>query len=209
MLQNISVFHFLVYAVLVGFIAAIIYTNIQRTALSKFITYLINNSCNSEENATGLDSIGLTAAEKRIISSAVIKMHGLKRCICIIANTDIQTDTLEKILEKKADNNKYFLKECNADELLKKYSFKTMPANQVILFIAALIIVAVAATSAVDLIISYVTTPKIENNDNAQIEENAVENKQENSSKNNNFEVDSPIQTQPEQTKPSGPRIPV
>ncbi len=205
MLQNISVFHFLVFAVLIGFIAAIIYTNIQRTALSKFIVFLVNNQCNSSDKATLLSDIGLNDIEKKIVKSAALKMHGLKRCVCIIKDTTNSSDSLENILEKKTPTDKYYLKECDTEELIKKYSFKTMPAKLIALFVAALIIVSIVVTAAVDWLIGYVTIPKIKNDDEAQTEENVTDSKADSQDETDSDDVTDT----PEPVKPSGPRIPI
>ena len=66
MLENISVFHFLIFATCFGFIVAIIYTNIQRTALSKFVSYLVSNKIFDSECAVNCEKIGMKKIEKTI-----------------------------------------------------------------------------------------------------------------------------------------------
>lgn len=205
MLNNISVFHFLIFAVTIGFVAAIVYTNVQRTALSKFIVFLIDNDCYDPENAASYNNIGLKPIECKIVSSAVAKQHGMKRCIGVIKNGASNNDALSDRMEGESDNCRYYLLDCNKDELLKKYSFKPMSTSAIILFIAILAAVVFAVTSAVDLLISYVSIPKIkdENVDRSDneislgVDDATIEDEQ-----NTNI-------TDDESVKPSGPRIPV
>ena len=205
MFNDISVFHFLIFAVTIGFIAAIVYTNIQRTALSKFIIYLVDNNCDGPENAVSCNNIGLKPIECKIVSSAVAKQHGMRRCIGVIKDGSSGNDSLSDKMEGISNSFKYYLLNCNKDELLKKYSFKPMSTSTVILFITILAAVVFAVTSAVDWLISYVSIPKIndEKTDtpddeiSSEVDDATIEDEQ-----NTNIADD-------ESVKPSGPRIPV
>lgn len=210
MLQNISVFHFLIFAVTIGFISAIVYTNIQRTALSKFIKFLITNSCNTEQNAASLDEIGLSAAEKRIVASSVSKAHGLKRSVSVVVSDAESDNKLERIFENRY-SDKYFISCNDTESLLKKYSFKTMPTKLIVAFIAALTVVVFAVTAAVDWLISYVSIPKIENSKDKEIEQ-TEEDTSKDSEHQSQITSDAELPSadlQQDGIKPTGPRIPV
>lgn len=167
MLENISVFHFLIFATCFGFIVAIIYTNIQRTALSKFVSYLVSNKIFDSESAANCEKIGMKKIEKTIIKSAVKSQNGLKKCICVIKPESESVDKFEQAIAGSRDDMKFYLKECDTELLMKRYSFKPMETKQVLLFIAALIAVVIASTLAVDWLIEKVTIPEIENSDEA------------------------------------------
>lgn len=170
MFGNFSIFHFLVYATAFGFIAATVYTNIQRTALSKFITYLIQNKSIDESSAALLSDIKLNFVEKSIIKSAVRSQNGLKRCIGVIKSSNSTEDRLEAALEGN-DCDKYYLTSDKTEELSKKYSYKTLPLKYIILFVAALCIVVVSITAAVEWLINKVTIPTLEDNSDTEITE--------------------------------------
>jgi len=200
MLWNVSVFHFLIYAAGIGFAAAIVYTNIQRTAYSKFFTYLLDNSCFSEETAKKLDDMGLKSLEKRIVTSAVRHQYGFKKYVKSV-NTKDYINEIESLFAEK-DDTSYFLENADTELLRKKYSFKTMPAKLVVLFIAALALIVVIASSSVSWLIDRVTAPKLEETDETEQTET-----QENN--NSSDKEQSPDFTVPEDTEsPSTPTIP-
>lgn len=213
MLWNISVFQFLIYAAGVGFAAAIIYTNIQRTAYSKFFTYLLDNSCFSSENAKQLEAMGLNTLEKRIVISATKHQYGFKKYVKTIGGQKNEDD-IESLFRGSFDNS-YYLENADTELLRKKYSFKTMPAKSVILFIAALAIVVVICSVSVSWLIDRVSAPKLEENEETKQTQQDDSNEASKSENTPEFVVpdnsDTPSIPHPEngQDKPSGPRIPV
>ena len=213
MFGNFSVFHFLIYATCLGFVVAIIYTNIQRTALSKFINHLVSNEINSEINAVKLTDIKLSSLEKSIIKSELKHQNGLKRCIEVIKEKKDSADKLEQALEGSSDNCKYYLTECDTDLLLKKYSFKTLETKYLVLFIAALIAAVIACTYAVDWLIKKVSIPEIENPNEEQTDVTDTiidpefsdddENSEIEDSDNKKTDTDETDSTEDETTEPS------
>lgn len=167
MLENISVINFLIYATCFGFAVAIIYTNIQRTALSKFISYLISNNISELSNAKTTSEMGLGRFEITIIRSAVKNQHGLKRCIKTV-KAKTPADKLEAALEG-SEQDKYYLGECDREELLKKYSFKPLSTKLLIGFIIALTIVVITVTAAIDWLITKVSLPDLEEKEDTEI----------------------------------------
>lgn len=225
MFENLSVFHFLIFATGFGFIAAIIYTNIQRTALSKFISYLVENNINSEDCAVGFETIGLKSAEKSIIKSAVKKQNGLKNIIHTSKTDDtFSQDKLEQALSGTCDNSKYYLSECDTSLLLKKYSFKTMSTKHIVMFISALIAVVIISTFAVDWLIKKVSLPEIEKTEkepdlseditpdlepNTNSSEDAAQDDETNKeNEGSEIKPDTDIETTPNSDSTTGPVVP-
>ena len=205
MFETFSVFHFLVYATCFGFIAAIVYTNIQRTALSKFVTFLIQNKKFDENSAVTLSEIRLSSFEKNIIKSAVKNQNGLKRCITVIKTDNTSKNSLEIALEG-GDDDRYYITDSNTEELLKKYSYKTLSTKYVILFIVAFCVVVILATAAVNWLINKITIPEIEESDSTEITETQTglntipDDTIDDESTNNNETID-------EEAKPENPYL--
>ncbi len=200
MLWNISVFQFLIYAAGIGFAAAIIYTNIQRTAYSKFFTFLLDNSCFSENDAKTLNDIGLGGIEKKIVKSAIKNQYGFKKYVKSVGDKN-NTNEIEAFFDAD-DNTSFYLENADTELLRKKYSFKTMPTKLVVLFIAALALVVVIASSSVSWLIDRVTAPKLEETDE-------TEQTQDKDSDSSSEKEQSPDFTVPDDTdSPSTPTIP-
>ena len=159
MFSDVSILNLLIYAAGIGFAAAIIYTNIQRTALSKFISFLIDNNCLDEESAVSLDSVGLSKLQKGVIKSACKHQYGFKRSVACV-DCEKSEDNGDNFFDT-TDSSKYFLSDNDTDALKKKYSFKTMSAKMVCLFIVILIIVMIISSFLIDLFIKHLTLPKI------------------------------------------------
>lgn len=170
MFQNISTVNCLIYAVCIGFIFAIIYTNIQRSALSKFIEHLINEDIDNNEKAVTLSQIGLKGLSFFIVKSNIKNQYGLKNVINII-NGD-EGEDLSPISVKEKNNRYYLSSECDKEMLLKKYGYKKMSLRFVIIFIIALIITAIIASFLTDKMINGVSISNRSEEQNAHQETN-------------------------------------
>lgn len=205
MFSDFSVFYLLVYAAGIGFAAAIIYTNIQRTALSKFINHMVEFECFNDSSAVSLNDIKLSGIQKTIIKSAVKKQHGLKRIICCVENVANITD--DEIFFEKKDNCKYYLSSNDVVEITKKYSFTPMPTWQVTLFITALAAVVIITSFLVNLLIETVSTPKLDDSDSdSETEIHEEINKPQNEQ---NVDESDDIVFNEGKDNVDGPRIPV
>ena len=203
MFSDFSVFYLLVYAAGIGFAAAIIYTNIQRTALSKFINHMVEFKCFNDSSAVSLNDIKLSGVQKTIIKSAVNKQHGLKRIVCCVENVANITD--DEVFFEKKDNCKYYLSSNDVVEITKKYSFTPMPTWQVTLFITALAAVVIITSFLVNLLIETVSTPKLDDSGSEteiQEEINKPQNEQ-------NVDESDDIVFNEGKDNVDGPRIPV
>lgn len=208
MFTDFSVLHFLIYAAGVGFAAAIIYTNIQRTALSVFINFLSDSGCFDNDTAVTLSDIGLTGIQRAIVSSAIKHQYGLKKCISVVSETDNNSD--DSFFEKKTES-KYYLSEANTEFLKKKYSFKTMPTKLVVLLIAALAIIVFATSAFVSWLISTVSIPKQDNSDKEiEVEEQLPQDTNDNESADDST-YESPDMSENDSIgqESEGPRIPI
>lgn len=176
MLQNISTVSCLIYTVCIGFIFAIIYTNIQRSAMSKFIEYLVNHSVDSEESAVTLGQIGLKGIGFSIVKSGIKNQYGLKNAINTV---NVEKDDDLSLLSPTSDTkNRYYLSgECDKDTLLKKYSYKKMSVKFMCFFIVAIILNAIVASFFTDKIIGGVSSSSNSSDANSLSQET---NKEEN-----------------------------
>ncbi len=216
MLWNISVFQFLIYAAGIGFAAAIVYTNIQRTAYSRFFTFLLDNGCFSEADAKTLGDIGLGRIEKKIIKSAIKHQYGFKKYVKSVGENK-NTNEIEALFDS-VDDASYYLENADTELLRKKYSFKTMPAKLVVLFLLALALVVVIASSSVSWLIDRVTSPKLEKTDETEQTQELESDSFSESGQSPDFTVpddaeDPSAPTIPTDNSgddaPAGPRIPI
>lgn len=207
MFSDISIFNFLIYAAGVGFAVAIIYTNIQRTAFSKFINYLIDNNCNSEQRAVTLGDIGLSLFQSKVIMSAVKHQHGFKRsvsCICF----ELENSKTEEVFFDNTSKTKFYLCESDTETLKKKYTYKTMSTKLVALLIVSLVLVIILTSFFTGWLIKVITMPKMDNDKSApeQSQQKIEENIQSNDKVNTDISDDSDDLSE---EKTTGPRIPV
>ena len=223
MFSELSVLTFLIYAAGIGFAFAIIYTNIQRTAFSKFICFLLDNNCFDESSAVSLSEIMLSSLQCSIIKSAVKKHYGFKRCIKSVCNNISTESNSDEFFSDSAKNNeKYFISDNDIENLRKKYSYKTMPTRLVVLFIASLIVVVVVFSYLVNIFMESISAPKLENNgdtdtnitesdsdngENSVIGDDASTSSEDLTNDSDTALEDSLPETNEE--KPTGPRIPV
>lgn len=171
MLGNLSFISFLIYAMALGFAAAMIYTNIQRTALSKFINALIDKDCTSYDKALTLEKLGLSGLYISIAKSAAKKQFGIKKSVNMVEPESKSKDKLESMLDSANDGVKYYLKDdCDKELLLKRYNYVTLSAKYIVLFLAALTAIAIAAVFAVNMIITNATKQKTEGSDKPEQE---------------------------------------
>lgn len=207
MFSDISILNFLIYAAGIGFAAAIVYTNIQRTALSRFICFLADNNCNSESTAVTLDNIELSAIQKTVIKSAVKNQYGFRRSVAVVSE---KTQKKADDLFDGTDNTKYFLCDSDTEALKKKYSYKTMPTRLVILFVAILATVVIIVSLFFGWFIDVISMPKTDSENKEDIEQSETvsdANLVGDITEDNESGINS--EENPEQDKTAGPRIPV
>ncbi|MBE6681505.1 MAG: hypothetical protein E7600_04375 [Ruminococcaceae bacterium] len=163
MLNNIPVINFLIFAAGIGIIIAMIYTNIQRSALSSFINALIKKECTNEDSALTMRSLGLTGLKGAIAASGAKKLFGLKKAVVIVYPEDKEkSDTLEDALEGKHYEKYYLSEECDTELLLKKYNYKALSVRKMILLCTATLIIVIVAAFFTDKILEHVFTKKLE-----------------------------------------------
>lgn len=178
MLENLSLINFLIYAMALGFAIAMIYTNIQRTALSKFINALIDNNCYDSGSAMTLKDLGLSGIYATISKSAVKKQFGIKKAVCVIEQNTQSNDKLEAMLDSSDDENRYYLfEDCDKELLLKRYNYETLSAKHMTLFLLALVATVFVAVFAVNLIIKNASVKKID--ESTKPESEIIENVQD------------------------------
>jgi len=216
MLHITDTLGFLIWACVIGVCCAIIHTNIQRSAISRFINALINLGCDSEQNAKTLSELDICGFSARIVKSAVTNQHGLKRIIGISTGKEIEKDEMAVFSTKKETDNLYYLADSDTEEILKKYSYKPMSAKLLTLFIAALLLLAFLASLFTEWMYNYVTIPKIDETqqteqgkhvDNSDItQDNSGENVEDENLPENENDEETDISDIP--VIPSSPSIP-
>lgn len=212
MFSDISIFKILIYAAGIGFAAATVYTNIQRTALSKFINYLIDHNCFNESTSASLDDISLSPIQRKIVKSAVKHQYGLRKCIKVKASDESAAKARVDFFEG-SDSDRYFLTDTDTDLLKKKYSYNTMPARLVILFVVALSAVVIAMSFFADWLYKTFTLPKIDNSGEkkTEVSQPLIENDSPDSAQDYVIPDNDPEITSDDKAdnKSEGPRIPV
>ncbi len=217
MLQITDTIGFLIWACIIGTCCAIVYTNIQRGAISKFINALVNQECFSENGAKTLGELGLCGNSLHVVKNAVKRQHGLKRIVGVVIGKQVEKDEMNVFSTKIETDNLYYLTDGDTEEILKKYSFKQMSAKHLVLFIAALLLLGYLTNIFADWMYRYITVPKLEQTehindqgkpvDNTDIESDDTENDGENSEHlTENGKSDDITDTVP--TIPSSPSIP-
>ena len=208
MFENIDGVISVLWAAVIGIIFAVIYTNIFRSSLYKFIRSLTKNDDGKPKLLTELGIYGISAF---MVKRAVQNQHGLERAIEAIPvnNKDI-TDEAELLLNGSGKKFKYILKEdANKDELLKKYKYESVGFGKIILLILLIIVTAFAATKAVDLFDSYLESKREEAKQQEEDDASKQDDTDDDSSivdENTNSPTVPTIPTTP--TVPTAPQIP-
>lgn len=213
MLENLSTLHYIYIAIALGITVAIVYTNIQRTALSRFFTSLIENAATSCENAKTMNQLGLSGVYAYIASSSAKRKNGAGKYVKYVGNKS--GDKLEAFLDSEQEE-KFYLDYADTELITKKYSYKPLSAIKLIGMILALIVTIFVSALLVDLIIDKMMTPDIKIEDSKQEDEEQEENEKDDESKEDDEDLpddekdkegeEAPIPTVP--TVPSSPTVP-
>lgn len=175
MLNDIESIYAVIWAAVIGIAFAVVYTNISRAAISKFINFLIDNNSDSESAALMPSKMGLGRLYARIIQRAVKSNNGLKRVIhCSKVAVAEPSDEAELLLYGNKKQYCYWLKDdIDVNELRKKYNYKPISIPKLILMLICVILTAVIMTKAAELFDGYLTSKRLSENENAQQDENA------------------------------------
>ena len=168
MLNITDTIGFLIWACVIGVCCAIIHTNIQRSAVSAFISSLIDNGCDSEMNAKKLSELDIHGLSAKIVKSAVTSQHGLRRIIGTKIGNEIEKDEMAVFSTKTETDNLYYISDGNTEEILKKYSYRPMPTKLLVLFIAALLLLAFLTSLFTEWMYNYITIPKMDEPEQTQ-----------------------------------------
>lgn len=181
MLNNIPVINFLIFAAGIGIVIAMIYTNIQRSALSSFINALIDKGCKDDDTALTMKELGLNGLKGTIAASGAKKLFGLKKAVVTVYPDDKENiGTLEDALEGKHFEKYYLSEECDTELLLKKYNYKALSVKKMILLCTATLIIVITAAFFTDKILENVFTKKLEKPQEEVTEEQQKEEDKEN-----------------------------
>lgn len=131
MFTTVESAYFIIWAIIIGIIAAMFISNRQRRILSKFINALTSSEAFSEESSKSLSELGLTVVEEKYILKAISSQFGLKR---IIARCNYD------------DKTKYYVTNKENEDLSKKYSYSAPSKKNIIFLIILLAIVGVLAS---------------------------------------------------------------
>ncbi len=168
MLNNIEAIYAIIWAAVIGIAFAVVYTNISRTAISKFINILIDKNADSENAALTLSNMGLNSIFSIIIQRTVKSNNGLKRVIqSSRITTNAPTDEAELLLYGNKKQFKYWLKnDADTDELRKKYSYKPISFFKLIVMLVCVILTAVIMTKAAELFDGYLSSMSLSHEEN-------------------------------------------
>ena len=159
MFDSITVLQFIIFSAGIGIIAAMFYTNLQRSAYSIFITSLIEKECYTKETSISLKDMGLKGIKASIIKSAVKKKYGIGKIVRTIADeSEEYANDVDKALSGSCD--KYCLeKDIDTDEVMKKYSFDAMSVKKLVLLTVLICAVVFVCSYLAEKIIESASEP--------------------------------------------------
>ncbi len=202
MIFNSDTVYYIIWAAVIGIAFAIVYTNLQRGAISRFISSLISNDISCQEKALTLQDMNISGISAKIIKSAVKNQNGLKKAVCCFAVSEKEPcDEAERLISGNKETYRYCLSDTvDTDELLKKYSFKKLGVGQILLVLACVIITAILATKAVDILETFARKTSEEQQEEQQNDDAQQKNENEaqsdsssnTASDNNNLENKTP-----------------
>ncbi len=147
-----STFYILVGAVTLGFVIALIWTNIHKKAISNFICYLCQNQIFDEGKAIKLSDLKIKGLSAYIIERSLTKGYGISKYVGVIKGKRSR-DNLEAMLEEK-ECDRYYLTCNDTMMLIKKYSFTPISIKLLILLVIAIVVTAILSTFALKAIIA-------------------------------------------------------
>ena len=226
MLNNKDAVYIIIWAIVLGISFAVIYTNFQRSAISRFIKSLLTNNCNSAESAKTLEELGLKGISNFTTANAVKTQNGLKRIIEFVAVEEFEKEEAEMLLYGNKKIYRYFLNQESDKELVqKKYGYIPLSPLKIAVTIFLIAITAFVATKSVDLLEGYVSSRPSEqeqeeqaqisdsknqntsNHDNNSVEDNTIS--EENIKIPKPHKSDQSVEEEEQSSLPSRPSIPM
>ncbi len=145
MFENIELVYITIWAMILGVACAVIYINIYRNAISKFVLYLIENKAYGTENEKNLKEMGLSALQKRIVLGAMKSQMGLKRIINV-SEKELSLDSSDDVKVFGKNKEYYFsLNELDEKETVKKHSYNKLPIYLIPVILVILVFVGFAS----------------------------------------------------------------
>lgn len=187
---------YLSYIIATGIAFAIIYTNIQRSAYTKFISALISDEAFSEDNAKTLKELNIKGIAKLVVKSSVKNKLGLGKSVSALYQKS-GNDALEAFLSGTSNDVKYYIHDENHSAVKEKYNYKPIKTMHLIGYFLALIIAMILFTVGIKMFFDKYITPKIESDTQEKIEEQISD-----------FEDNDSAETDAEQSEPTVPVIP-
>ncbi len=161
-MQFTSTLTFLIWAAAIGICCAIVYSNVTRGVVSIVISALIENNCFSLDSSKSLKELGMKGYQAKIVSYSIKTQYGLKRIIGTKTGNPLEENEMNVFSKKENYETLYYITEEDTDEILKKYSFKTMSLKYVLIFITSLLIATFLFSSFTSWMYRRLTIPKIE-----------------------------------------------
>ncbi|MBP3579843.1 MAG: hypothetical protein J6K12_01205 [Clostridia bacterium] len=178
MLNNIDAVYIVIYAAIIGFAVAVIFINIQHTAISKFINGLINLKAFGEENACSLSQLGICGINAIMVKRAIKNQNGLKRVTGTKIIKEAPEDEAEILLNGNKTQYAFYLSEQEDTEIIfKKYNYKPLSAAKIAVIVVMIIITTFICSKAIDLFKSFALSSTTDENKH---EENFVSESNEN-----------------------------
>lgn len=227
MFSSINSVYTIVWAIVIGIAFAVIYTNIQRTAISKLITHLIDNDITSCEKAVTLDDIKILGISAIFLKNAVKKQNGLKKIILSEKVEECNKEEAEILLYGNKVKYKYYMSsDTDAEETRKKYEYVPLGILKLTALLILIVITAFVATKAVDIFDGYLSSKsesKVEEEQAQSEHENGTSQQNQTDETESNTNVDTEISkendkinespdintTDDDDTLPSRPSIPM
>lgn len=201
MLNNKDAIYIIIIAIVLGISFAVVWANLQRSAISKFIKALISHGCSCSDGSLTANELNLKGINKFIIENAVKKQNGLKRIIsCEIIQTK-KKDEAEILLYGNKPIYKYFFaEEIDINTIEKKYGYAPLSPLKVFAIIILIAATTIIAIKAVDIYEGFVSS-KSSDSEQTQDEKQDTDNNHIKEDNQNSLTDDSALSNSEESDK--------
>ena len=159
MLNNKDAIYIIISAIVLGISFAVVYANLQRSAISKFIKSLIANKCFSSDSSLTADELNLKNVYKYIAENSVRKQNGLKRIIVCEKVPTKNKEEAEILLYGNKPILKYFFaEEVDIKDAEKKYGYTPLSPLKVFATIILIAATAIIAIKSVDIYEKFISS---------------------------------------------------
>ena len=161
---------YLAYIIAIGIAFAMVYTNIQRSAYTKFIDALMTSEAFSNTTSKTLKELKIKGINKLIIKSSVKNKYGLGKSVTAVSKK-ASNDALEAFLAGNGNDMEYYIHDEDHTALVDKYNYKPIKIIHMIGYFLALILAMIIFTIGTKMFFNEYITPKLQSEQQEKVEE--------------------------------------